>query len=42
MHVVRQSNDKVENTRKVLMTELKERIQAAMNDLPEQCRTISR
>ena len=41
MHVVRQSNDKVENTSgKVLMTELKERIQAAMNELPEQCRTI--
>ena len=41
MHVVRQANDKVENTSgKVLMTELKERIQVAMNELPEQCRTI--
>ena len=41
MHVVRQANDKVENTSgKVLMTELKERIQLAMNELPEQCRTI--
>jgi RNA polymerase sigma-70 factor, ECF subfamily len=41
MHVVRQSNDKVENTSgKVLMTELKQRIQAALNELPEQCRTI--
>ena len=41
MHVVRQSNDKVENTSgKVLTTELKERIQVALNELPEQCRTV--
>jgi RNA polymerase sigma-70 factor (ECF subfamily) len=39
--VVRHSSDKVENTSgKVLMRELKEKIQAAMNELPEQCRTI--
>ena len=41
MHVVYQANDKVANTSdKVLMGELKEHIQAAMNELPEQCRTI--
>jgi RNA polymerase sigma-70 factor (ECF subfamily) len=41
MHVVRHSSNKVENTSgKVLMRELKEKIQAAMNELPEQCRTI--
>lgn len=41
MHVVRQSNDHVENTSgKVLHGELKEHIHAAMNELPEQCRTI--
>jgi RNA polymerase sigma-70 factor (ECF subfamily) len=41
MHVVRQSNDRVENTAgKVLQGELKEKIHEAMNQLPEQCRTI--
>ena len=41
MHVVRQANDKVENTSgKVLTTELKERIHGALNELPEQCRTV--
>jgi RNA polymerase sigma-70 factor (ECF subfamily) len=41
MHVVRQSNDQVENASgKVLQGELKEHIHAAMNELPEQCRTI--
>jgi RNA polymerase sigma-70 factor, ECF subfamily len=41
MHVVRQSNDHVDNASgKVLQGELKERIHAAMNELPEQCRTI--
>lgn len=41
MHVVRNSNDKVENTSgKVLTTELKERIHVALNELPEQCRTV--
>jgi RNA polymerase sigma-70 factor (ECF subfamily) len=41
MHVVRHASDKIENTSgKVLMRELKEKIQAAMNELPEQCRTI--
>jgi len=38
---VRQANDKVENTSgKVLTTELKERIHGALNELPEQCRTV--
>ena len=41
MHVVHQANDKVENTSgKVLTTELKERIHGALNELPEQCRTV--
>ena len=41
MHVVRQSNDRVENASgKVLQGELKEKIHQAMNELPEQCRTI--
>ena len=41
MHVVRQSSEQVENASgKVLMGELKERIHTAMNELPEQCRTI--
>ena len=41
MHVVHQANDKVENTSgKVLTTELKQRILVALNELPEQCRTV--
>lgn len=41
MHVVRQSSDRVENASgKVLQGELKEHIHEAMNELPEQCRTI--
>ena len=41
MHVVRQSNEQVENASgKVLMGELRARIHTAMNGLPEQCRTI--
>jgi RNA polymerase sigma-70 factor, ECF subfamily len=41
MHVVRQSNDQVENASgKILQDELKEHIHEAMNELPEQCRTI--
>ncbi|MGZ8557014.1 MAG: RNA polymerase sigma-70 factor [Chitinophagaceae bacterium] len=41
MHVVRQSNDQVENASgKLLQGELKEHIHNAMNELPEQCRTI--
>ena len=41
MHVVRHASDKIENTSgKLMMRELKEKIQAAMNELPEQCRTI--
>jgi RNA polymerase sigma-70 factor, ECF subfamily len=41
MHVVRQSSDQVENASgKVLQGELKEHIHEAMNELPEQCRTI--
>jgi RNA polymerase sigma-70 factor (ECF subfamily) len=41
MHVVRQSNDQVENASgKLLQGELKDHIHAAMNELPEQCRTI--
>lgn len=41
MHVVRQSSEQVENASgKVLMGELKARIHTAMNELPEQCRTI--
>lgn len=41
MHVVRHSSGQVENTSgKLLQGELKEHIHAAMNELPEQCRTI--
>jgi len=41
MHVVRQSNDQVENASgKLLQGELKEHIHNAMNELPEQCRSI--
>jgi RNA polymerase sigma-70 factor, ECF subfamily len=41
MHVVRQSNDREENASdKVMAGELKERIHTALNELPEQCRTI--
>ena len=41
MHVVRQSNDQVENASvKLLQGELKEHIHIAVNELPEQCRTI--
>ena len=41
MHVVRHSSEQVENASgKVLQGELKEHIRAAMNELPEQCRTI--
>jgi RNA polymerase sigma-70 factor (ECF subfamily) len=41
MHVVRHSSDRVENTSgKVLQSELQTHIHAAMNELPEQCRTI--
>lgn len=41
MHVVRQSERQVENASgKLLMGELNERIHAAMNELPEQCRSI--
>ena len=41
MHVVRHSNDGVENTSgKLLQNELNVHIHAAMNELPEQCRTI--
>ncbi len=41
LHVVRQSNDKVDNASgKLLMGELKGHIHTAMNELPEQCRTI--
>ena len=40
MHAARQKND-VENTSsKVQLSELQERIDAALKDLPEQCRTI--
>jgi RNA polymerase sigma-70 factor (ECF subfamily) len=41
MHVVRHSNDREENASdKVMAGELKERIHTALNELPEQCRTI--
>ena len=41
MHVVRQANDKIENASgKILQGELKEHIHTAMNELPEQCRTV--
>ena len=41
MHVVRHGSDKIENTSgKLMMGELKEKIQSALNELPEQCRTI--
>ncbi len=41
MHVVRYSSDKIENTSgKLMMGELIEKIQSALNELPEQCRTI--
>ncbi len=40
-HITRQSDKEVENASgKVLTGELKEKIHRAMNELPEQCRTI--
>ena len=41
MHVVQHTNGQVENTSgKLLQGELRDRIHEAMNQLPEQCRTI--
>lgn len=41
MHVVRHSSDREENASgKVMAGELKEKIHEALNELPEQCRTI--
>jgi RNA polymerase sigma-70 factor (ECF subfamily) len=41
LHTIRQSDKEVENASgKVLAAELNERIRTALNELPEQCRTI--
>jgi RNA polymerase sigma-70 factor, ECF subfamily len=40
-HIVRQMNDRADSApKKVLLDELERRLQTAINDLPEQCRTI--